>query len=48
MVTKQELIEKREQIQEDLRATLDGMPEEAIDQVCQVVVNNFKPLIERA
>lgn len=31
-----------EQIQEDLRAYLDGLEPEIIFQVCQIVVDNFK------
>jgi hypothetical protein len=31
-----------EQIQEDLRTVLDGLPAEQIDAACQVVVDRFK------
>jgi hypothetical protein len=40
----QELLEAREQIQEDLRTKLDGLPQEAIDTACQCVVDGFKRL----
>jgi hypothetical protein len=46
-----ELIEVREQIQEDLMAYLDGIDEavgnkeqEIITKVCQIVVDNFNKL----
>ena len=41
---KKELIEVREQIQEDLMTYLDGMDEEIIDNVCQIIVDNFNKL----
>ena len=34
----------KEQIQEDLLTYLDGMDEEILTQVCQIVVNNFNKL----
>ena len=36
--------ECREQIQEDLMTFLDGMDQEILDQVCQIVVDNFRNL----
>ena len=33
--------EVQEQIQEDLLTYLDGLPNEMLNQVCQIVVNNF-------
>ena len=34
----------REQIQEDLMTFLDGMDQKILDQVCQIVVDNFRNL----
>ena len=40
-----DLIQAREQIQEDLRTILDGIvPEAALDAACQVVVDNMNKL----
>ena len=36
--------EVQEQIQEDLLTYLDGLPNEMLNQVCQIVVNNFNSL----
>ena len=36
--------EVQEQIQEDLLTYLDGLPNEMLNQVCQIVVNNFYSL----
>jgi len=37
--------EVREQIQEDLRSIFsDSLPDKAMDDVCQMVVDNFKRL----
>lgn len=33
----------REQIQENLRCTLEGAPEDMLDAACQTVVDAFKP-----
>ena len=38
-ITKQDLEEQREQIQNDLQCVLDGLDEELIDAVCQVIVD---------
>lgn len=37
-----ELKDLREQMQEDLRTVLDGLPAQAIDAACQVVVNRLQ------
>ena len=36
--------EVQEQIQEDLLTYLDGLPNEMLNQVCQIVVDNFHKL----
>ena len=36
--------EVQEQIQEDLLTYLDGLPNEMLNQECQIVVNNFYSL----
>jgi len=36
--------EVSEQIQEDIIAYCDGMPSEVVDELCQIVVDNFKKL----
>jgi len=45
MITKQDLLEAREQIQEDLMCLLDGWGEQTISDSCQIVVDNFKTLL---
>ena len=45
-MTKLELQNIREQIQEDLIALLDGQDDELVDAACQIVVDKFKPLID--
>lgn len=44
-MTKAALVKAREQTQEDLRTFLDGMPHDSLDRVCQIVVDNFAPLV---
>jgi hypothetical protein len=39
--TQQEVDGIKMQIQEDIITYLDGMDDEIIDEVCQIVVNNF-------
>ena len=46
MITKQDLLNQREQIQEDLRCIFDGADEEMLDNACQVVVDRFQILID--
>lgn len=38
--------EVQEQIQQDLLTFLDGQPQEVLDEVCNIVVRNFKNLDE--
>jgi len=40
------ILAAREQIQEDIRAYMDGMDEVIIDHLCWIVVNNFNKLDE--
>lgn len=47
MLTKQDLDEQREQIQEDLACVLDGIDDEFMTRVCQVIVDRFKILEEK-
>ena len=39
--TQEEVDGIKMQIQEDIMTYLDGMDDEIIDDVCQIVVNNF-------
>lgn len=48
MITKQDIKNVREQIQEDLLALLDGLPDEAQTRACQIVVDNLNPLLDKA
>jgi hypothetical protein len=41
MLTKQDLMDQREQIQNDLQCVLDGLDESTVDAACQVVVDRF-------
>lgn len=36
--------EVKEQIQQDILTYLDGMDQETLDVLCQIVVNNFNQL----
>lgn len=40
------MIELREQLQEDLRTVLEGLPEQAIDAACEAVVNRFNEYLK--
>ena len=46
-ITKKDLEEQREQIQEDLHCVLDGAPEELMTDVCQVIVDRMNVLIAK-
>ena len=46
-ITKQDLEEQREQIQNDLQCVLDGLDEELIDAVCQVIVDRMNVLLTK-
>lgn len=43
-ITKKDLDEQREQIQEDIMCILDGIDDETMDHICQVIVDRFKIL----
>jgi hypothetical protein len=47
MVTQKDLLEKREQIQQDLLCFLDGMDNEVLDKVCDVIVEHFQTLLSK-
>lgn len=42
---KNEILDCREQIQEDLRCLFDGHDTELVDKACQIVVDRFKEII---
>ena len=44
MITKEALMSLREQIQEDLLTFLDGMDNEILDGICEIIVKNFTNL----
>lgn len=47
MITRQDLLDLRELIQDDLMCVLDGLDDEVVTQACQVVVDRVEPLIEK-
>ena len=47
MIVKQDFLEQREQMQEDLMCVLDGLDNEVIDNACQVVVDRVNILIDK-
>jgi len=47
MITKQDLLETREQIQEDLMCLLDAWGEQTISDSCQIIVDRFSPLLTK-
>jgi len=46
-MTKKDLIEQREAIQDDLISALDGLDQEFIDRVCNIIVDRFNILINK-
>jgi len=42
----QEVIDQREQIQDDLLCMLDGLDDEFLENVCQMVVDRFKFILD--
>jgi hypothetical protein len=46
-MTENDLINQRELIQDDLTCLLDGLDEEMIDNVCQVIVDRFQILLDK-
>lgn len=47
MITKQDLLDLRELIQDDLICVLDGQEDRLVDNACQVVVDRMKPLWDK-
>lgn len=47
MLTKADLRDEREKIQDSLITLLDGFNESFITQVCQVIVDRFELIIEK-
>ncbi len=43
-ITKQDLADQRELIQDDLMCVLDGLDQEILDRVCQVIVDRIRIL----
>jgi hypothetical protein len=40
------MLDLQEQLQENLRAYLDGMSQEVVDDVCQIVADTFRVSLE--
>jgi hypothetical protein len=47
MITKQDLLELREQLQEDCLCVLDGIKNDTISNICQTIVDRLKPLLTK-
>lgn len=47
MLTKHEIRETSEQIQNDLLCLLDGLPDEVQTHACQIVVDKMKTLTDK-
>ena len=47
MLTEQDFIDQREQMQEDISCILDGMEDEYIDNCCQVIVDRIQILLDK-
>ena len=43
----QNIAECKEQIQQDLMCFLDGMEDDVLDRVCEIVIRNFKSLEQK-
>ena len=48
MITKHDVKEASESIQNNLLALLDGLSVETLDKACQIVVDGLAPLKEKA
>ena len=48
MITKQDIANVREQMQEDLITILDDLPSKLIDEACQIIVDGMKKLEEKS
>lgn len=47
MLTKQDLLDQRESMQDDLQTLLDGLDDEVISNACQIVVDRIAILITK-
>ena len=47
MITLKDIQEQREQAQEDILSVLDGLDQEYLDRVCQVIVDRFEILSKK-
>ena len=45
MITEKDILEVREQMQEDIMCAMDGQPTEVVDALCQIVVDNMSGLL---
>jgi hypothetical protein len=45
MITKQDLLDQREQMQEDARCILDGIDDSFMDNLCGMIVDRMNILI---
>lgn len=46
MVTREDIVLQREQCQEDVLCVLDGLEDDVLDRVCQVIVDRFNVLLK--
>jgi hypothetical protein len=46
-ITKMDLLQQRERIQEDLHCALDGIDEDFLDKVDQIIVDRFQLLLNK-
>ena len=46
-ITKQDLADQRELIQDDLMCILDGLDQQVLDRVCQVIIDRIKILEDK-
>ena len=47
MITKKDLEDQRELMQDDLCCILDGLEDEVLDDVCQVIIDRMAMLIPK-
>lgn len=47
MLTKQDILDQRELTQDDLISVLDGLEQEFITRICQVIVDRFQILLDK-
>jgi hypothetical protein len=46
-MTKKDLLNARESLQENMRTYLDGLSPDTEAQICQIIVDSFTPLLEK-